>query len=71
MYALEIINALNDPDNPAKPKGLNAKLTGRPLDTQPEKPYEHFEPVEEQASAVLARREERNISHYSGRRFRY
>lgn len=26
MYALEIINALNDPDNPAKPKGLNAKL---------------------------------------------
>ena len=29
MYALEIINALNDPDNPAKPKGLNAKLKGK------------------------------------------
>ena len=28
MYALEIINALNDPDNPARAvKGLNAKLT--------------------------------------------
>ena len=26
MYALEIINALNDPDNPAKPTGLNVKL---------------------------------------------
>ena len=29
MHALEIINALNDPDNPAKPKtGLNAVLSG-------------------------------------------
>ena len=26
MFALEIINALNDPDNPAKLKGPNAKL---------------------------------------------
>ena len=28
MFALEIINALNDPDNSAKPKGLNARLKG-------------------------------------------
>ena len=31
MFALEIINALNDPDNPAKPKGPNAKLKGKPV----------------------------------------
>ena len=30
MFALEIINALNDSDNPAKPKGLNAKLKAAP-----------------------------------------
>jgi hypothetical protein len=30
MYALEIINALNDPDNPAKPKGLSGKLARCP-----------------------------------------
>ena len=34
MYALEIINVLNDPDNSAKPKGLNAKL--RPTPSQRE-----------------------------------
>ena len=30
MYALEILKALNDPDNPAKPKGLNATYSARP-----------------------------------------
>ena len=60
MYALEIINALNDPDNPAKVKGLNVKLKPAPP-----------EDTEERAAKVLDRREERNISHYSGGRFRY
>ena len=65
MYALEIINALNDPDNPAKPKGLNAKLNGAP-----EEIYTCRESREE-AIEALDRREEHNISHYSGGRFRY
>ena len=37
MFALEIINALNDPNNPAKPKGLNARLKDRHRPTQGEK----------------------------------
>ena len=65
MYALEIINALNDPDNPAKPKGLNAKLN-----MVPEKICTCGKSREE-ASEALDRREEHNISHYSGGRFRY
>ena len=79
MFALEIINALNDPDNSAKPKGLNAKLTGhRP--TQGERlclgrgaleDCQDCTETNEQASEALDRREERNISHYSGGRFRY
>jgi hypothetical protein len=81
MYALEIINALNDPDNPAKPKGPVATLRGiiahRP--TQGTKlclgrgrleDCEECTETNEQASEALDRREERNISHYSGP-FRY
>ena len=57
MFALEIINALNDPGNPAELKGLNAKLSLIPNDEHPED--------EDQASAALDRREERNILYYS------
>ena len=77
MFSLEIINALNDPDNPAKPKGLNAKLKHKK--TQATVTLEELESLaplprhetNAQASAALDRREERNISHYSGGRFRY
>lgn len=34
MFALEIINALNDPDNPAKVRGINAKFKKNKLDPE-------------------------------------
>ena len=69
MFALEIINALNDPDNPAKVEGLNAKLKRPVHDSFDGIPY--YGETEEEASEALDRREEHNISHYASGRFRY
>ncbi len=73
MFALEIINALNDPDNPAKVEGLNAKLKAAPPeDADAKANRESFYQYEkEKAAAALTIREERNISHYASGRFRY
>ena len=74
MFALEIINALNDPDNPAKAKGLNAKLKAAPPeDTEDAKANreDFYQYEKEKAAAALDCREERNISHYASGRFRY
>ncbi len=78
MFALEIINALNDPDNPAKPKGLNAKLKNVPtricVDCSGPITDRHGEAVEE---AKLAPEVVRCYAcwdaqaDYSGGRFRY